>query len=270
MVKTGHLIKTYRPSHEENRMKDEGDVVKARSNYLLHPSNNLRILLQERYAWMNDFIKKEDVGMEVGAGAGISKLFIKSQSFLVTDFSDHEWLDVKNVDALSTPFDNESFDFIVSNNMLHHVPYPKTFFKEMKRILKSEGLLLIQDINASFMMRQVLRLMRHEGYDTNVDVFNESVPVTDPQDLWSANCAISNLLFDDRLKFEKEIHFFKIIKHDFSEFFIFLNSGGVIAKTFFIPSCMLFLKFLKRIDYFLVKSAPGIFALQRQVVLQKI
>lgn len=269
MIKFEILKSSYRPSHQENKMRDEGNVVKARNNYLSGPSNNLRFLLKERYSWMNDFIKEGDSGIEVGGGTGVSKFYIKSESFLVTDFSDNEWLDVKNVDALATPFNDESFNFVIASNMIHHIPYPKRFFKEMHRILKTNGLLMIQDINASLLMRAILRLMKHEGYSYEPDVFDESQVCTNPCDLWSANCAISNLLFDNRSRFEEEIPFFKIIRHEFTEFFTFFNSGGVIAKTFFIPLPMLLCEFLKVVDDILTKRFPNIFALQMRIVLQK-
>ncbi len=262
--------KIYEVSHHQNRMKDEGDTEKARADFLKNPSNNLKFLLKNRYEWMNDYINDDSKGVEVGCGAGISKFYIKAKKFLLTDYSDNNWLDVKNVDALNMPFDNESFDFIISSNMIHHVPYPIKFLKEMHRILKPGGLVLIQEINASFFMRFFLRLMRHEGYSFETDVFSERVICTNLHDPWSANCAIPNLLFDNENKFRQKAPYFEIIRNKYSEFFIFLNSGGVIAKTFYIPMSLFLLKIIKIIDNILVKISPKIFALQRQIVLKKI
>jgi len=265
------MLKTpYKPKHELNRMRSEGDVVAARKNFFAVSSHNLRFLLQNRFEWMNKFIKPGDSGMEVGSGSGISKLFIKADSYLLTDYTPNDWLDVKDVDALKTPFQDGSFDFVVSSNMIHHVPYPTQFFEEMRRILKPGGVLLIQEINASFFMRLVLRMMRHEGYSFDVDVFNAGEICTDADDLWSANCAIPNLLFDTKGAFEKNFPYFKIEKSNFSEFFIFLNSGGVISKAPFIPLPIFALKLLKIIDDIMTKLFPKIFALQRQLVLRKL
>ncbi|MEK7658103.1 MAG: class I SAM-dependent methyltransferase [Patescibacteria group bacterium] len=219
---------------------------------------------------MNEYIKYDSRGVEVGCGTGISKFYIKARNFILTDYLDNDWLDIKNVDALNTPFENKSFDFIVSSNMIHHVPYPLKFFQEMNRILRPGGVLLIQEINASFFMRLFLRLMRHEGYSFDVDVFNEEAVCTNPNDLWSANCAIPNLLFDNKNKFKQKIPYFKIISDKYCEFFIFLNSGGVIAKTFYIPLPIFLLRLIKLIDDILTIISPRIFALQRQIILQKI
>lgn len=219
---------------------------------------------------MNEFIKPGWKGMEVGAGAGLSKLFIKSDNFLLTDYAPNEWLDVKNVDALETPFKDGEFDYVVSSNMIHHVPYPTQFFQEMRRILKPGGVLLIQEINASFFMRLVLRLMRHEGYSYEVNVFDANQVCTDANDLWSANCAIPNLLFDDIRMFEKHFPYFRVEKTGFSEFLLLLNSGGVISKSPFIPLPFPILRGVKVIDGILTRLSPNIFAMQRQLVLRKL
>jgi len=218
---------------------------------------------------MNEYIGPNDKGLEVGCGTGISKEFIKSNDYIVTDFADHPWLDKANVDALNTGFQDATFDFVVSSNMVHHVPYPVRFFTEMHRILKPGGKLLIQEINASFFMRVLLRMMKHEGYSFDPDVFNPDLVCTDPNDLWSANCAIPNLLFDDVATFEKKVPQFKLTRSSFSEFFNFLNSGGVIAKTASVPLPVPALKALEAIDLLLAKVAPQVFALQRQIVLIK-
>lgn len=126
-------------SHGKNRMKQEGDVAKARDYFFSNAPLNLKYLLEKRFGWMNNFLKNEDSGIEVGCGTGLSKLFIKCRNYRITDYADNEWLDDKMVDALNTPYENESLNFVISSNMIHHVPYPIKFFKEMHRILKQIG-----------------------------------------------------------------------------------------------------------------------------------
>jgi hypothetical protein len=112
--------------------------------------------------------------------------------------------------------------------------------------------------------------MKHEGYNFSANVFSDTEICTDPNDLWSANCAIPNLLFDDVAQFESKINNFKVITRGYSEFFNFINSSGVIAKTIYIPLPLFMLSLLNVADRFLANRLPGIFALQRQVVLQKV
>ena len=218
---------------------------------------------------MNRFINKGDFALEVGCGTGISKDFIRKDcTVMLTDFADYEWVERK-VDALDTKFPAAKFDAVYCSNMVHHVPFPKKFFFEMSRILKPGGALIIQEINCSLMMRILLRIARHEGWSFRQDVFSTKTPCTDSKDLWSANCAIPNLLFDDSEKFEREVGQFKIIHSSFSEFLLFPLSGGVIAKMRTIDLPLPLLKTLKKFDDFVSGAFPGVFALQRQVVLKK-
>lgn len=264
------LRKTYKPDHSQNRMKHEGDVLRARDLfYKSRKKGNLYFLLKHRFEWMNRFIHEGERGLEVGCGTGVSKEFIASDLYTISDFTDFEYLDHKNIDALATGFKEHSFDFVVSSNMIHHVPYPIRFFEEMHRILKPGGRLLIQEINGSWCMRAILRLMRHEGYSYDVNVFDRNMICTDPEDLWSANCVIPNLLFDDLKRFEKEVPMFKTVHTSYSEFFTFLNSGGVIAKTASIPLPGFLLAVCRAVDQVLAFVAPSFFPLQRQIVLVK-
>ena len=40
----------------------------------------------------------------------------------------------------------DSLNFVIASNMVHHIPYPMKFFKEMHRILKKDGKHLINKI----------------------------------------------------------------------------------------------------------------------------
>ena len=58
--------------HSENRMKNEGNV--SSSILKFNQNKNLFFLLKERFNWMNAFIKKNDVGVEVGAAGGFTEV----------------------------------------------------------------------------------------------------------------------------------------------------------------------------------------------------
>ena len=123
-------------SNSENRMKSIANTKIARELYFSSNSSNLRFLLDKRFSWMNSFIQDTDIGIEVGSGAGFSKEFIKNTNFKLTDLGNDDHLDFKNIDAQNTKFENESFNFVIASNMIHHIPFPIKFFKEMNRILK--------------------------------------------------------------------------------------------------------------------------------------
>ena len=87
--------------------------------------------------------------------------------------------------------------------------------------------------------------MKHEGFDFTVDVWNENKPISDERDVWDGNIAITNLIFDDKKKFNEELGNLFLVEHEkLTECLIFLNSGGVTSKTFYIPLNRLFFDIL--------------------------
>lgn len=263
------MLKTYFPDHSSNRMGHEGDVPNARKVYLSRTNKNLQSLLKNRFSWMNSFLTPSDQIVEFGAGIGASRDFILANDFVLTDFLDSEWLDIKNVDALDSGFFSCNFDFIIASNMIHHLAFPKIFLEECQRVLRPGGKLIVQEIHTSLLMRLILRLMRHEGFDETVDVFHGTKPCNHPSDPWSANCSIPKILFDSHEEFQRQYPEWRVIHDRKVEFLQFLNSGGVVAKTPFIPLNPFFLKMQDAIDKLLRQMAPNIFALQRQIVLKK-
>ena len=100
-------------------------------------------------------------------------------------------------------------------------------------------------------------------FDTKKNIFKPNSP-------WDANTAVAKLLFGNEKKFHLNFPKFQIEKNELSEFTIFLNSGGVINNTFYIPTNRFFFNFLNYIDRILIFLLPGIFALNRSIVLRKI
>ena len=254
--------------HSENIMKQEGDVEQSISR--IDGNKNLYALLAERFQWMNNFINENDKGIEVGAAAGFSKKFIKSKNFKISDYDNYSHLDYKNVDAQNTGFKDNEFDFIISSNMIHHLPFPLKFFDEMHRILKKGGKLIIFDAHCSLLLQIVLILMRHEGFDFTKDVWSLEDPSTDSKDLWSGNSAVPYLIFNNKKIFEEKMgNKFELRYQVLCECFLFLNSGGVTAKTFYIPMNFFFLKIIKFFDKILTRILPNVFALAYKIVLEK-
>ena len=268
------MIKIFRKiqfSHNENRMKSIADTKIARELYYSSKSKNVKFLLNERFSWMNDFIQDEDTGIEVGSGAGFSKDFIKNKNFKLTDIGEDDHLDFKNIDAQSTGFESESFDYVIASNMIHHIPFPIKFFKEMNRIIKKGGKLIIFESYCSLVFQLATIIMKHEGFDFTLDVWDEKNPKSDEKNAWHGNIAVPHLIFDDKAKFEKNLgKYFKIEYEKLTECFIFLNSGGVTSKTKCIPLNNFFLNLLNKVDKILVKLFPKIFCMGRRIVLKKI
>ena len=257
-------------SKEDNRMQSIANTKVARETYYSNKYNNVKFLLSKRFGWMNKFIKESDNGIEVGSGAGFSKDFIKNKNFKLTDLGNDEHLDYKNIDAQNTGFKANSLNFVIASNMIHHIPYPIKFFKEINRILKNGGRLIIFESYCSIFFQLATMIMKHEGFDFTLNVWDEEEPKSDEKNAWHGNIAVPHLIFDDRSRFNKEIgNLFEIEYEELTECLIFINSGGVTSKTAFIPMNNFFLNILDYIDKVLIKFFPKIFCMGRRIVLKK-
>ncbi len=258
----------YFPSHDANRMAGEGDTAAARRRFLESRFRNLDALLSQRFSWMNDFIRPDDKIVEFGCGAGFLPLYVTKGDVTLTDVVKNEWVD-QVADAMNPPFAPQSIDVIVCSHMMHHMAKPVTFLRLVHPLLKPGGRIIIQEINTALFMRALLRLMRHEGWSYDVDVFNENEVTNDPADPWSANCAIPEMLFRSSGDFEARVPGYKVVKNTLNECLLFPISGGVIAKTPMpeLPGAVL--KAVAALDRALVAVAPGLFAFGRSVVLEK-
>lgn len=80
----------------------------------------------------------------------------------------------QSVDIQQLPFEDASFDVVVANHMLYHVPDIDKGLAEVKRVLKPGGrLCAVTNGEAHMQELKALRreLMAHIGYDINADVF---------------------------------------------------------------------------------------------------
>ena len=249
-------------------MRLEGDLKSARRRFFEECPTNLYFLLGLRYKWMNNYIGNQKRIFELGCGAGFSKTFIKNNHLKLTDVSNEDWVDIY-VDAMNLPFPDGSVDVLICSHMLHHLAYPMQFFEGASRALRPGGLILISEINTSLLMRFLLRLMRHEGWSYDVNPFDRNEVANDPSDPWSANCAIPEMLFRDEHRFEDNLPQYRVVHNQLTECFIFPLSGGVIARSPTINLPLVLLKMIEKLDRFLIILFPDVFALGRNVVLQK-
>ena len=143
---------------------NESNIVKEQ--YKNSANLNTRISIHNKYSvnkigfgnWIisNYIIKDGFKVLELGCGTGdmwIEHLDILDnvQELVLTDFSEgmlngakENLKDVKNisykvVDIMEIPFHDNSFDIVIANMMLHHVPNLEKALSEVKRVLKNEG-----------------------------------------------------------------------------------------------------------------------------------
>ena len=50
------------------------------------------------------------------------------------------------VDAKDLPYPDQSFDGVISNSIIHHLPDPMAAFQEISRVIRPDGLIFIRDL----------------------------------------------------------------------------------------------------------------------------
>ncbi len=259
----------YSPGLNDSRMRAHGDLAAHRKRYFERRPSNLLFLVRSRYQWMNEYVEGKERVIEIGAGPGFSKEIIRNPKLELTEIEKYPWVS-RALDALAPDLEDSSVDALISSHMIHHLAHPPVFFRAMRRVLKPGGVLLIQEIQTSLLMRALLQLMRHEGWSYEVDVFKDDAPANDPREPWSANCAIPDLLFRDPERFHANVPGFKIVRNELCEGLIFPLSGGIAAKAPTVNLPFFVLRGVALLDRLLIALAPSVFALGRRVVLQKI
>lgn len=262
------LPKTFFPHHAANRMRAEGDLSRARTAFLGGRTANLDLLLKNRFAWMSSYLRPDQRIVEIGSGAGFAPTYLPNIGILLSEISPHPWIDIC-LDATNLPFAPASLDAVLCVNALHHFPYPLRFLRDVAVALRPGGHLLVFEPNPSLIMLGILRIMRHEGWSFERDVFDTTMPVSDQRDPWSGNNAVSALLFRNKTDFHTHCPEFEIVEDRLCECLIFLLSGGVTAKTRTMPLPPRALAWLDALDGILCGAAPGVFAMGRIIALRR-
>lgn len=109
-------------------------------------------------AILKDYLKKEIRNLEIldiGSGSGvISNYFSKNNDVFCVDVEDQR-LDkklskFKKASSEQLPFDDNSFDVVISNLVIEHLKNQEVHLKEIKRVLKNGGVCYLAAPNKLF------------------------------------------------------------------------------------------------------------------------
>ena len=234
-------------------------------------NKNLIYLLNKRFSWMKKYIKRKKIIIELGSGNGCIKKVIDNKKIILTDIIKYPWID-KKVDMLKINLGKKylkKVDIFIINHSLHHCANPALTLKKMSIYLKKNGYILINEPETSFFLKFIQVVLDDESWSLKSKVFNRK-SIFNPKSPWISNTAVAQLLFKNDKKFQKHFPQYEIVENKLSEFFIFLNSGGVNSSFFHIKLNNFFLKILNIVDEILIFFLPNIFALNRTIVLKKI
>ena len=187
---------------------------------------NNKPVLREVYTNYFEKIKDSCVNgltLEIGGGSGNLKDYLGN--IISTDIQYASWIDVVG-DAQFLPFDNDSIDNIVLLDVLHHIQYPKLFFKEASRVLKSKGRIILLEPGITPVSRFFYSYFHHESVDMNADPLSEG-KIKSNRNPYDSNQAIPTLLFGKyKSEFEKIFLSFKFVEKKFFSLLAYPLSGG--------------------------------------------
>ncbi len=147
----------------------------------------------------SDARRPHGVVVEIGGGAGHFKAFYPDM--IVTDIVPTPHIDLA-ADATRLPFADGSIDNLVMQDVLHHIPFPLSFFKEAGRTLAPGGRIVMIEPFISTLSNVLYRLSHPEPVDMRARIFRSPSDVSglDPavfagRGAFDANQAIPTLLF---------------------------------------------------------------------------
>ena len=142
------------------------DSAAVKAQYALSKGLDIRLTFHEKYsvnregygAWLFSHYDIRDGMMVLEVGCGTGSIWIGRESFLsgcgklvLTDLSEgmletakknlgeRDTVEYRKADIQSLPFTDESFDIVIANSMLYHVPDIEQGLREVRRVLKKSG-----------------------------------------------------------------------------------------------------------------------------------
>tara|TARA_B100000902_G_scaffold242574_1_gene229675 strand:- start:1607 stop:2401 length:795 start_codon:yes stop_codon:yes gene_type:complete len=248
------------------------NIFENRKKIFSSKSPNLIYLLEKRFRWMEKYMVKKKIIVELGSGNGCIKKILKNKKIILTDIVKYPWID-KKIDMLKVNLGKKylnKVDVFIINHSLHHCANPYVCLEKMYKYLKKDGFILINEPETSFMLKLIQIILDDESWSLNDQVFQKNKNLFNPKNPWISNTAIAQLMFKNEKKFQGYFPKFKIEKNFVSEFFIFLNSGGVNSSFFNIKLNKFFLVIIDLLDNILIYLFPNFFPLNRTIVIRKI
>ena len=246
------------------------NIYENRSRILSSKNSNLIYLLNKRFAWMKKYLRGKKHIIELGSGNGCLTKVINNKKVILTDIIKYPWIN-KKVDMLKVNLGKKyirKVDIVIINHSLHHCSSPYSTLKKISKYLKKNGYILINEPETSFFLKLIQIILDDESWSLKSKVFKKE-NIFNPKSPWISNTAVAQLLFKNNKKFESHFPEYKIVENKLSEFFVFLNSGGVNSNFLYLKLNKTLLKLVNCVDNFLIYIFPSIFALNRKIIIKK-
>ncbi len=223
----------------------------------------LRKIYHDYYERIKSFLALGGPILEIGGGTGNLKEYVSE--VISTDILPSLWLDCV-FDAQKIPFKEKSMNNIVGVDVLHHIEFPRLFFSEASRVLKSGGRIILLDPAITPVSYLFYKYFHNEPVKMQVNPLKDGVPNPD-REPFDSNQAIPSLLFGKYSKeFQSEFPELKIVKKHFLSLWGYPLSGG-FQSWCLIPK--LLINPILKVERILESILGRIFGFRILVVLEK-
>jgi len=239
------------------------EIARNRDLWLGKP--RLRAIYRDFYRSIADRIDPSLAGPVVELGSGIGAIKDVLPQCLTTDLFDHPWIDQRE-NAYRLSFDSATLSHLILFDVWHHLRYPGTALRELRRVLRRNGRLILFEPAASWTGRLVYGCFHHEPLGLNEPLTWEAPDGVSPDDAdyFAAQGAATRLFWWKTDKVALEGWSVREVTPIVS--FTYFASGGFSGKE---RGGALFQSALKQFDA-VASRWPRLFAARLLVVLEKV
>ncbi len=177
-------------------MSDINDKKVVEKQYATSTNLNTRISIHDKYStnkqgfgnWIFSHYEIDDGArvLELGCGTGSmwkghDELIKKCSQLVLSDFSDamvettrntvgaHPNITYRSIDIQNIPYDTATFDAVIANMMLYHVPDLPKALAEVRRVLKPNGKFYCATYGEHGIVEYLSKLLGEYGLEDNVN-----------------------------------------------------------------------------------------------------
>ena len=78
-----------------------------------------------------------------------------------------EQISLQLIDGKKMPYEDNSFDLVMTNSLVHHIPKPLDLFWEIDRVVKANGSILIRDLLRPNSIAEIEKIVDEANLDYN-------------------------------------------------------------------------------------------------------
>ncbi len=147
-------------SRKHSSLDDQYEVV-SKDSFLLQIAE--QVIADAEIDWMRTIgidTKPQSV-LELGGAGGVTKIL--RPNWIVSDIREAPGIDLI-ANCLSLPFEDEKFDLVFAQDVLHHIGDLDLMFNELKRVLKPDGAVYFKEPYWSVPAKTVWKFLHPEDF----------------------------------------------------------------------------------------------------------